>query len=181
MTTPTVRLCTVDGCDAELKARGYCNRHYLQVVFYGQEPTPLRRHPTTRRDDNGHKQCVTCKNWMHVSKFHRAKNCKDGFASTCSICYRTKYADKQIQNHGLTKSDYDTLFAKQHGRCICGSSTGPFVVDHDHACCPGNHGCPECVRGILCQPCNKTLGFSRDDPQILRQLAEYLERNKGTP
>ena len=32
-------------------------------------------------------------------------------------------------------------------------------------------------RGWLCDRCNKTLGLVRDDPDLLRKLAEYLERN----
>jgi hypothetical protein len=44
----------------------------------------------------------------------------------------------------------------------------PLVVGHCYA--TGK------VRGLLCDFCNKALGFARDDPRVLRSLATYLER-----
>jgi hypothetical protein len=32
-------------------------------------------------------------------------------------------------------------------------------------------------RGLLCSRCNLTLGHSRDRPEVLRSLADYLERD----
>jgi len=39
---------------------------------------------------------------------------------------------------------------------MCGTTEGRLVVDHDHACCPGKYGCEKCIRGTLCDPCNRT-------------------------
>jgi hypothetical protein len=48
----------------------------------------------------------------------------------------------------------------------------PFIktphVDHDHI--TGK------IRSLLCDSCNKGLGFFKDDPQILRDAADYLEK-----
>lgn len=49
----------------------------------------------------------------------------------------------------------------------CGTVT-KLVWDHDHE--TGR------FRGWLCNHCNGALGFGRDDPRILRALAQYLER-----
>jgi len=167
-----VRLCSVEGCGGRHKARGYCNRHYLQVVWHGGEPTPPRRYDTTVRDELGRKRCVSCETWRAESEFHKSKKCKDGYASTCSHCYRNQYTARY--RHGLNDLEYSVLLDAQGGRCLCGAD-GPFVIDHDHSCCPGQHGCKKCVRGIICQPCNKTLGFSRDNAALLRRLADYLD------
>ncbi len=168
-------LCRVEGCDDRVKSRRYCNRHYLQVVFYGQQPTARRRHDTLVRDAEGRKRCVTCSDWKPESDFHKAKNCKDGFASTCITCARKKYAHKQRQRHGLTEDDFVAIVEAQGGKCVCGS-LDPVAIDHDHRCCPGKYGCRRCVRGILCQPCNSILAFARDSPHTLRRLADYLEK-----
>ena len=167
------RKCSLDGCENPLKARGYCNRHYLQVVFHGKEPTiaPLR-YDTTVRDSKGRKRCVTCGEWLFESSFHKSKKNKDGFSSTCGPCANWKV--RGFHRHGLTEEGYKKLLEYQGGRCICGSD-GPFVVDHDHSCCPGKTGCAKCVRGLLCQACNSAIGFARDDAVLLRQLADYLE------
>src|ERR1019366_1513082 len=86
-----------------------------------------------------------------------------------------------LKRHGMTIEDYDRLFEAQGGRCAtCGTdrpggrSATRFHVDHDHACCSGaSAACGKCVRGLLCNKCNHALGLARDDPVILRSLAEY--------
>lgn len=66
---------------------------------------------------------------------------------------------------------------EQDGVCaICGQlprGTGRngFVVDHDH-----NNGL---VRGILCADCNKGLGNFKDNSNVLRLAAKYLEAKLG--
>jgi hypothetical protein len=39
-------------------------------------------------------------------------------------------------------------------------------VDHDH-------GTGE-IRGLLCVPCNNTLGLFREDPDLLKRAARYV-------
>ena len=48
-----------------------------------------------------------------------------------------------------------------------GPASARLHVDHDHV--TGK------VRGPLCHRCNGILGWARDDAQLLRNLAEYLE------
>lgn len=54
---------------------------------------------------------------------------------------------------------------------VCGAS-GILAWDHDHA--------TGAFRGWLCHGCNLSIGNAKDDPAILRKLADYLEeRNHG--
>lgn len=60
---------------------------------------------------------------------------------------------------------YYTKLDEQDGGCgICSSKKSGrktyenFCVDHDHKCCMGSKSCGECVRGLLCFPCNTYLG-----------------------
>ena len=48
-----------------------------------------------------------------------------------------------------------------------GQGLSVVAVDHDHK--TGN------VRGLLCNKCNKGLGFFEDDINILKKAVEYLE------
>jgi hypothetical protein len=83
----------------------------------------------------------------------------------------------QLQKYGLTRRSYETMHAEQGGSClICGAlgklypakGRDILVVDHCHT--TGK------VRGLLCTPCNTTIGFMKDDPERLRKAAAYLER-----
>lgn len=82
---------------------------------------------------------------------------------------------RQIQHrYGLNMRQYKTLLELQDNRCaICRQEEqkrSHLSVDHDHA--TGK------VRGLLCDDCNNMLGRAKDNPDVLRQAALYLE-NQG--
>ena len=67
---------------------------------------------------------------------------------------------------------YDVVLAQQGGGCaICGRPPKPgglrLNIDHDHV--TGN------VRGLLCAPCNRMLGWARDRRAVLSCGATYLQ------
>ena len=80
--------------------------------------------------------------------------------------------------YGLDPDQAHTLFDAFYHRCaICGepetavSRTGrpkSISVDHDHD--TGR------IRGVLCDRCNRALWYLRDNPDLLRRAADYLER-----
>lgn len=72
------------------------------------------------------------------------------------------------------------LLQEQGGKCaLCGSSeTGRWHLDHDHRCCPGGRMCERCVRAVLCNRCNVSLGGFQDDPAMLRRAADYIESHR---
>lgn len=75
-------------------------------------------------------------------------------------------------------AEYDRLKEYQNGKCaICQRATGQtkrLAVDHDHTCCSGKTSCGECIRGLLCGPCNSMLAHVRDDMATLRRAIWYL-------
>lgn len=79
---------------------------------------------------------------------------------------------KQLKLYGLDEQGYVDLLEAQGGRCgICGvDSPSPFAnfsVDHCHD--TGR------VRGLLCNKCNRGLGFFQDSLELLGNAAAYLE------
>ena len=93
------------------------------------------------------------------------------------VKYRAK---KMLSKYGMTVDEHDRMLAAQGGKCgVCGSpeprgKQAHWVVDHDHSCCPGEKSCGDCVRGILCRPCNLAIGNLADDPEKCISAASYL-------
>lgn len=82
------------------------------------------------------------------------------------------------ERHGLTVEQYLQMLDDQDYECgACGASletTLQACIDHDHDHCPGPNGCRKCVRGILCQHCNRALGQLGDCPYRVLELYDYL-------
>lgn len=80
--------------------------------------------------------------------------------------------------YGITSQEYFELLDRQNGVCaICGK-TNPsgrrLSVDHDHFCCASTKSCGKCIRGLLCELCNRGLGNFKDDPLLLENAINYL-------
>lgn len=126
--------------------------------------------------------------------FYNYKNKSDGKSYRCKICddkARKKWvatnpeqAHKSSRNNnlkirfGVDIEWYEEQFKKQGSCCaLCGIAENQiqgtiknysFSVDHDHI--TGK------IRGILCNPCNRALGFFKDNAAVLRKAADYVER-----
>lgn len=92
--------------------------------------------------------------------------------------YKAKY--------GVTIEWYEETLAAQGGVCAaCGTVDprapgGVFVIDHDHGCCPGKKTCGECIRSLLCGPCNLVLGLTQESEQVLLAIISYLKGVKAS-
>lgn len=81
------------------------------------------------------------------------------------------------KQYNLTKAQAQDLF-REFKCSVCGtedSGKRDFHIDHDHSCCDRPGSCGKCVRGLLCGWCNRAMGSARDNPDLLRKMANYLE------
>lgn len=73
--------------------------------------------------------------------------------------------------YGIPYGTYDRMLATQGGGCaVCGNpppADKALHVDHDHE--TGK------VRGLLCDLCNRGLGYFSDSADRLRDAADYLD------
>jgi|SRR6266850_3473392 len=83
-----------------------------------------------------------------------------------------KVRDKKLKSrYGITSEMYNWMLGAQDGVCaICGGNCRKnknLSVDHDHR--------RQNVRQLLCDDCNNLLGRARENPEILRKAAAYIE------
>lgn len=145
------------------------------------------------------KVCSNCNKDLPISEFYVGIYGSGGKQSSCKSCQKKKSRAWRRDNpdqarvvaktwelnnkrrrkdltlrrdHGIGLEEYEALFSKQKGVCaICKQlligSKGHLDVDHDHT--TGK------IRGLLCNSCNRGIGFLKDCPTTLRSAADYLE------
>lgn len=168
--------CKVDGCDRRVRRGGLCFGH----VRHGEAAAVAPRRSGSARDAEGRKHCRACDEWLPVENFTKDFRSKDGRRSICLTCHASK---TRVRKYGVSAEWFDQTFERQGERCAICRSPEPrgkgWAIDHDHKCCPGKGACcGECVRGILCSPCNLALGLMGDDTEALRAAITYLQERK---
>lgn len=153
----------MDGLSMDLELQKPKRAHVRRTVF-----------PATC----GEKKCSLCLVVKQVNEFHAAKGYADGYYSHCKEChYETYGRDFHFRRtYGISLSEYNRLSKLQNNKCTCcdvesGTKRNRLVVDHCHS----DGG----VRGLICQSCNMALGNAKDDPSVLRRLANYLDDYYG--
>lgn len=138
---------------------------------------PLTLFPDTPR------WCQRCERLLPPSAFNHDLKNKDGLNSHCRECrsaankasYSTQAAEFAIRHlrrtYGLEPEAFNARVQAQGNACaICGNDMGQGKGRHvDHCHKTGR------VRAILCHHCNCALGHAKDDPSLLRAMADYIE------
>lgn len=145
----------------------------------------------------GSKSCNTCRDVKPLSEFNiinkKTNPRPDYYCRSCRSEYRKKWYDerggKEKQNkywfggakeksrweriqreYNLSRDEYDALLTSQNNKCAICQTEKPedrhFDVDHDHT--TGR------VRGLLCNRCNRGLGYFNDDFTLIRTALNYL-------
>lgn len=173
------------------KLCGHCATPVLSGrMYYHPECAEIIR---TRTE----KPCAACGVVKPLDAYSRRVKALDGRRSKCRPCnseqvqtYHDVNPDVPLNAHllrkfGISLEEFRALEAAQGGRCaICrqppvivmgirsrrqGRAVRPrLVVDHDHE--TGK------IRGLLCTPCNRGIGFLDDSPERVAAALEYLRR-----
>lgn len=140
---------------------------------------------------DGHKTCGGCKRTLPLSAFWKNKACGDKHMARCKECSKAGVYDwrkgnvqyiayrqgEDLKKYKLTQVGYDTLLLAQDGVCaICAQperarykgTLRRLSVDHCHE--TGR------VRGLLCTPCNRGLGYLGDNMERLEKAVLYLKK-----
>lgn len=119
------------------------------------------------------KACVTCKYVKSLTEYSADVTKADGLRAVCKRCD----AETKLQyRYGLTHDTYAEILDSQGNVCaICRRSQQRMTVDHDHSCCEGERSCGSCIRGIICDSCNRGIGMFMENTNALASAIIYLE------
>jgi hypothetical protein len=90
----------------------------------------------------------------------------------------------RARKYRLTGEALEALYiAQDHCCAICGDRPEELVVDHDHSCThyvtSHTKCCADCVRGLLCRPCNTAIGLLREDPELFNAAGIYMLQKRN--
>ena len=144
----------------------YCRECFAQIYRRRREWAGQVTRPSTI--PTGHKFCRGCKRIKPFSEWSPRPRATDGYHFRCRECISRRDRERHLAaTYGLSPDDLTELLALQDGRCAICLTAEAIHIDHDHA--DGR------IRGILCFRCNAALGQLRDDPEVMRRAADYLE------
>lgn len=183
--------CSIDGCGKEKHAKDLCHNHYraLRRRQAGAKPQAKRPEVCIVEECNKKHYCMNyCSS--HYSRLQVSGNIKSDIPikiltygkNSCDVLFcKNKHKAKGLcGTHDATKRTYnltsEQLVEMLSRPCeICGASDS-LTIDHDHSCCNKRTSCGKCVRGTVCQNCNRAMGQAKDNSKILRMLADYLDK-----
>lgn len=146
------------------------NDFWLFVNTVGERPS---NHTLRRIND---KEPISASNWLWKESESSADKAAYARAWRNSNPEKMKNSDLK-KKYGIGLNEYNNMCAAQNNVCaICNKpemSTdkdgGPRMMAVDHCHKTGK------VRALLCGACNKALGGFKDDPELLRKAALYIE------
>lgn len=132
------------------------------------------------------KKCSKCKATKPIEDFSKDKQHWSGHKSACKVCAskafkkwkdddpekaKRIYRKHSYKKYGLSEEEALALVENRIGICPICNNLKPLVVDHCHT--------TGLVRGLICQPCNSVLGYSKDNKLTLANAITYLENHYG--
>ena len=113
-----------------------------------------------------YKKANVCKQCDSVARVARYKNYSEDRRKELQ---RRNRVNHYKVNYNLPQYVAEQLANNRVGQCQICSKVSNLVVDHCHN--------TNIVRGLLCDSCNKMLGHSFDNPDVLTKAANYLKDN----
>jgi hypothetical protein len=159
-----------------------CGCEHARTAAAGRAAVLAMRRARAQMTTEG-RMCLTCDTWKTWDHFRVDPRRPEGRYSNCIQCGR--YRNMRAV-YGISRAEWEQLRDEQQSRCALCGDTGEdskLFIDHDHACCPGMRGqtvvragCKNCIRGLLCDHCNRVLGRIEQKPLMAARFADYLTR-----
>jgi|AntRauMFilla1563_2_1112583.scaffolds.fasta_scaffold07041_5 hypothetical protein len=104
---------------------------------------------------------------MNENNFHISNKNKFGFRRQCKECHRIQMQECNLKRYyNLDIDGKNKMILEQDNKCLICNLESKLVVDHDHE--TGE------VRGLLCDICNRGIGYLREKNENLWNSILYL-------
>lgn len=122
------------------------------------------------------KQCIHCGIKKSLSEFPKDKARLDGHRSECKPCHNLRDKENaRKRKYGITHEQFLKIRASQNNKCaVCFEDLKDGIYQHLDHC----HKTSK-IRGILCNPCNRGLGYLQDSVKNLENAIKYLKQHKS--
>lgn len=175
--------CKIDDCVSnKIHSKGLCVRHWRYYRYGNCE------NGCNQPASNTFGLCVNCNKRGNLPpKTRRDGTCNKCMSkldlennTRCSYCRKRQSKDSHLKRrYGISIEVWEEILSSQGMVCkICSLDSPRFTVDHDHKCCNGFKTCGKCIRGIICENCNRALGLVKDNIDVLNKMIIYLENEK---
>lgn len=162
-------VCKVTECSSFVKSNGLCSKHAHRMSRY-QDVNLVKNVRRKALVSEGKSYCSSCKETKEIPCFSKDRSDLYGISTSCKECQKIVH---RKSNYGITKQEYNDLLNAQNQLCaIC---KGPqqrngvaLAVDHDHE--------TKEIRGLLCDNCNRAIGFLKENLSVLEESIRYLKR-----
>lgn len=111
------------------------------------------------------KICTDCKLDLDNSLFSIGK-------TFCKNCACTR---QMLKTYNITQTDYDNILKKQNYKCLICQSTSSNTILYQRLAIDHCHKTGK-IRGLLCDKCNRGLGYFNDNLDSLQRAIDYLKR-----
>lgn len=125
--------------------------------------------------------CATCKDEKPIEQFYKIEKGHAeyfGLSCSCRTCSLIRGRKSKIKKrYNLTEQEHIALYNSQEGKCAICDTPIKFESNKEDRNSIGN--VDHChitgkVRGMLCNDCNRGMGFLKDDPEIVMKVYKYL-------
>jgi hypothetical protein len=147
------------------------------AIVHGEMPSGRLTFKNGDRADCRFDNIVEMKSVPSKSGYdHNTPEGRSRYGKTHRLLHPDHYVNQELKrNFGISLDDYNRTLSKQKGKCaICKKpetavrrgKVQRLSVDHNHS--------TGALRGLLCENCNKGLGFFRDSRELLTEAAVYV-------
>jgi hypothetical protein len=128
------------------------------------------------------RQCWVCGKTKRIENFNRGSKGLLGRRRDCKDCHNAQARKRHLMKniHGISIESNNEMVEKQGRVCaICRqperyiSARGHLrilCIDHDHA--------TGLIRELLCNRCNRIIGYAKDNSEILEAASSYIKRHR---